>query len=241
MTHLPFQLPSSAHLIVERRAQILTFLCSIDDGFRQTPVRSIHMKTLSAMLDAYDVLFFENTLKRAYAGLKVTLSSRMTSSAGKFIYIRNQDPLRVKAEIRMSSDFLVRLEHGPFLLNGLTAQTPQEAFLMVFEHELCHALEVMLYRETGHSNRFLSLANSLFGHTEVKHSLPTRRAEAARDGIRVGAVCSFVYQERTLSGRITHIGKKATVMVQSYAGEYRDSQGRRYSKYYVPLECLHIR
>ena len=214
--------PSSPEEIRERRAAILSSLCHMDQGFGTVSVRSIKMSTLDAMLKAYDTLFFQGALLRTYGSLTVTLSSRLISSAGKFIYCKDPKVRSNKAEIRMSSDFLARLEHGSFSLNGLTVSTPQEAFLLVFEHELCHALETAIYGETGHSNRFLSLANKFFGHTGTKHSLPTRKAEAAKDGIRVGATCSFLYQERVLKGQITYVGKTATVMVQSAAGAYRD-------------------
>ena len=138
----------------------------------------------------------------------------------------------------MSGDFLTRLDEGPFQLNGLSVATPQEAFLVVFEHELCHALETALYGQTGHSARFLSLAKGLFGHTATRHSLPTRRQEAARDGLVVGSRVCFPYRKSMLGGVVTYIGKQATVMVPDARGEYRDRRGQRYTKYRVPLDHL---
>ena len=138
----------------------------------------------------------------------------------------------------MSSDFLLRLDAGPFQLNGLSAATPQEAFLIVFEHELCHALETALYGQTGHSQRFLALAHGLFGHTQTRHSLPTRRQEAAKDGLLIGCRVSFPWQGAMLTGVVTYIGKTVTVMVPAPRGEYRDARGRRYCKYHVPPEHL---
>jgi len=235
------QFPSTPAEIHDRRAAILTELCRLDEGFSAIPVRSIKASTLDAMLHGYDMRFFHGALCRAYGLLTVTLSSRLLSSAGKFVYSKSRNTRLNKAEIRMSGDFLMRLEHGPFSLNGLTVSTPQEAFLLVFEHELCHALELALYGETGHSSRFLSLANRLFGHTEMKHQLPTRKAAAAQNGITVGSICSFVYQNRVYTGQITYVGKTATVMVQSPTGEYRDKRGRRYAKYRVPPDRLTIK
>ena len=138
----------------------------------------------------------------------------------------------------MSGDFLTRLDEGPFQLNGLSVATPQEAFLVVFEHELCHALETALYGQTGHSGRFLWLAKGLFGHTATRHSLPTRRQEAARNGLLVGSRVCFSFKGSTVSGVVTYIGKQATVMVPDSRGEYRDRRGQRYAKYRVPLERL---
>ena len=234
----PFPFPLTDEDIRRRRTIILTAMLAMDEGFCAVPVQSVRSASLRALLDAYDRYFLSGWLRSAYGKIDVTLSSRLTSSAGKFIYTRNAARLTGKAEIRMSSDFLFRLNEGPFTLNGLTVATPQEAFLVVFEHELCHALEAALYGSTGHSKRFLALANGLFGHTATRHSLPTRRQEAAENGLSVGIKVSFPYEGKQFSGLIAYIGKTATVMVPSLRGAYRDKAGRRYAKYRVPLELL---
>lgn len=199
-------------------------------------MQSIAQESLDLMLSLYDSLFFGNCLRKL--SVRVTLSSRLTSAAGKFLFVRGAFGRIKQAEIRMSSDFLLRLDQGPFELNGLCVATPQEAFLLVFEHELCHALETLLYGQTSHSSRFLSLANGLFGHTATRHKLPTRRAEAAQQGLLVGMTVSFCYGGKTLTGVVTYIGKMATVMVADSRGEYRDRRGRKYAKYRVALERL---
>lgn len=195
---------------------------------------------MTQMLDLYDSLFFSGFLGRAYGKIDVTLSQRLTSSAGKFMYVRGGAARLSRAEIRMSGDFLFRLSEGPFLLNGLSVATPQEAFLVVFEHELCHAAENALFGSTGHSSRFLSLAHGLFGHNDTRHSLPTRMQEAASEGLSPGVRVCFCYQGSVLRGIVTYIGKTATVMVEDRSGAYRDRQGRRYSKYRVPLGHLTV-
>ena len=215
---------------------ILEKLLTIDDGFRSIPVKSIKDSTLCCMLELYNNLFLNNCLDRMT--IAVTLSSRLTSSAGKFLYVKDPFGHIKLSEIRMSSDYLLRLRHGPFELNGLTVSTPQEAFLIVFEHELCHALETLLYKNTGHSSRFMALANGIFGHTETRHKLPSRRQEAEKLGLRIGASVSFSYDGHILAGIVTYIGKTATVMVPAPCGTYRDKHGKRYEKYRVPLKNL---
>lgn len=238
MKTLPFPFPLEREAILRRRAGILTALLCADEGFACVPVQSIQHETLALMLRLYDERFLGGYLQRVYGEIELTLSSRLTSSAGKFIYTKGMLKRIKSAEIRMSSDFLSRLDKGPFQLNGLSVATPQEAFMVVFEHELCHALETALYGQTGHSQRFLSLANGLFGHTATRHSLPTRSQEAAKDGLLVGSRVSFSYRGQTLSGMVTYIGKTATVMVPSPRGEYRDQRGQRYTKYRVSLDVL---
>ena len=230
MNDFPFSFPLPDHDVQRQRARILTTLCAADEGFCAIPVASIRRQTLAQMLDLYDSLFFSGFLGRAYGKIDVTLSQRLTSSAGKFMYVRGGAARLSRAEIRMSGDFLFRLSEGPFLLNGLSVATPQEAFLVVFEHELCHAAENALFGSTGHSSRFLSLAHGLFGHNDTRHSLPTRMQEAASEGLSPGVRVCFCYQGSVLRGIVTYIGKTATVMVEDRSGAYRDRQGRRYSK-----------
>lgn len=231
---LPFPFPLSQEDILHRRAMILTALLARDEGFSRMPAAPLFAGTPETMLRLYDELFFRGFLGRAYGELRVTLSSRLVSAAGKFIYSRDARRRLTRAEIRLSSDFLYRLTDGPFLLNGLSVATAQEAFLVVFEHELCHALETALYGGTGHSKRFLALANGLFGHTDTRHSLPTRRQEAAGNGLTVGARVRFSLDGRTCRGIVSYVGKTYTVMVPDPRGDYRDKQGRRYAKYRVP-------
>lgn len=233
-----FPFPLDGGVIVQRRAVILGRLIAADEAFCSIPVQGISPQTLERMFSLYDELFFGGILKRM--SIQVTLSSRLTSSAGKFVFARGPFGRIKQAEIRMSSDFLLRLDQGPFELNGLNVATPQEAFLLVFEHELCHAAETLLYGNTGHSARFLSLANGLFGHTATRHKLPTRRMQAARSGLTIGAQATFSVRNRELTGTITYIGKMATVMVPSVTGEYRDRHEKRYTKYRVPLTKLSI-
>lgn len=230
---LPFPFPLDSQTILHKRAVILSKLLVSDDAFCAIPVKGISDDSLALLLELYDTAFFAGCLKRL--NIQITLSSRMTSSAGKFIFVRGAFARIRQAEIRMSSDFLLRLMEGPFDLNGLRVSTPQEAFLLVFEHELCHAAETLLYGKTGHGERFLSLANGLFGHTATRHKLPTRRQEAAQNDLHIGKTVTFTYRARKITGIITYIGKTATVMVPSPYGQYRDRNGNQYEKYRVPL------
>ena len=235
---LPFPFPLEPNEIKRRRAAILTDLLSRDDGLAAIPVRSILPSTLERMLRDYDALFFSGALCHAFPALRVTLSARLTSAAGKLVYVRAPGQPPAQTEIRMSSDFLFRLREGPFDLNGLCVATPQEAFLVVFEHELCHAAQLALDGRTGHDARFRALARGLFEHTDTRHALPTRRLEAAQAGFNVGAMVCFPFEGKQLRGVLTYVGKTATVMVRAPRGRYRDSAGHRYEKYRVPVALL---
>lgn len=237
---LPFALPLPIEEIRRRRSEILTCLLTMDNGFASIPAKNVKDATLQKMLEAYDSCFFGGFFSMRNLRIAVNLSSRLTSSAGKFVCIRGAFGRIKNMEIRLSSDYLYRLNQGPFQLNGLSVTMPQEAFLVVFEHELCHAMETILYGKTGHSSRFLSLANGLFGHTATRHSLPSRRQDAQKRGLLVGSHVSFLYKGCELNGFVTYIGKTVTVMVPSVRGEYRDRHGKRYEKYRVNHNSIKV-
>ena len=83
---LPFSLPLDQQTIQKQRAIILGNLLAMDRKFCEIPVKGIATSTLDAMLKLYDELFLAGSLSRM--GISVTLSSRLTSSAGKFLYVR---------------------------------------------------------------------------------------------------------------------------------------------------------
>ncbi|MBR1408485.1 MAG: hypothetical protein IJ573_06280 [Clostridia bacterium] len=236
---LPFPFPLSAAEIQERRRSILVRLMDADPGFASLPVRSVRASTLLLMRDEVDRLFLCGFLRKTYGALPVSLSPRMTRAAGKFVYSRKMNDYN-SCEIRLSSDFLFRLSEGAFQLNGLSAHSPQEAFLIVFEHEVIHAAEYALYGATGHSKRFLALAGGLFGHTKAYHALPTRADEAAASGLVPGRGVLFLYEGRTMSGVVARVGKTVTVMVPDRRGDYRDAAGRRYRKFRVSPGLLQL-
>ena len=240
MANFSFSTQNPPSVIRAKRQIILNELVKADAGFAATPVKSIYRATLQRMLVLYDEQFLNGLLRQYYVQLEVTLSARLLKSAGKFIHYTTGQKVR-KAEIRMSSDFLFRLGEGPYELNGLTVTTPQEAFLIVFEHELCHAVENAIYGNTGHSDRFMYFAHGIFGHTKTTHNLPTRSSETSeKTGIAVGSVVTFPYQGKIISGTVSYLGKTARVMVPSPNGTYydRNNPTRRYLKYQVPLHLL---
>lgn len=238
MPEMPFPFPLSLQDIAARRAKLLRGFAAAYPELSACPVKTIPAEFWSALSRAYDHLFLQNTLTTLLPDLIVVPAPRMTSCGGKFC-AEMRGKTRTRCEIRMATDFLFRLTAGPFSLNGLTAQSPLEAFLIVFEHELCHALDLALNGTlSAHGAAFRTLARGLFGHTACRHSLPTRAAEAAQSGVLRGGRVSFSHQGRTLTGIVTRVGKSATVMVPSLTGDYRDARGKRYVKYLVPPDKL---
>ena len=51
----------------------------------------------------------------------------------------------------------------------------------------------------------------------------------------IGQTVKFEYKNKTYVGQISNINKRATIMVEDNKGSYRDKNGKRYTKWYVPL------
>jgi len=200
------------------------------------------------LLHGYDRAFFGDRLLAALGPepretLTLRLSPRMTSSGGKIFYFHRCTPSRY--EIAVSSHLLFAnfaVEGALVPVNGLTCYTRLDALLRIFEHELVHLVELLLWGRTScRQAPFRALAHTLFGHTEVTHRLPTPRQKAWHDHqLRPGDPVQFLFQGRRLHGFVNRITKRATVLVPDPTGQpYTD--GGHYAKYYVPVAALERR
>ena len=81
----------------------------------------------------------------------------------------------------------------PVRVNGLLCRDRVEALQRIFEHELLHLLEMLIWTKSSCSApRYKALAWSYFGHTETKHDLITQHERASHHfGIRVGDRVAF--------------------------------------------------
>jgi hypothetical protein len=234
----PFPCPLPPETIRQGRAEVLRRVLARFPELRQAPPPRMPAQALPFMLAAYDQVFFAGYLATRGDRLSIAGSTRMTRAAGTCT-VRKPPRAPALAEVRMGVDFLLRLGDGPFEANGLRFDTALEAFLSVLEHELCHAVDFLLYQRLDHHGpNFRALSQGLFGHSRCTHALPTRAQEAAAQGMGVGCWVRFPYERRVLRGLVTRVGKTATVMVPAPRGGYRDDAGTRYVKYTVPLALL---
>ena len=203
---------------------------------------------LRILFNLYDEEFFNEYFSRNFKGkLTFSLSTRMTSSAGKTIYSKKLKQLQQAEEayeIRIGIKFFFqyyKVERDK-IVSGINTKDSLEAFQIVFEHELCHLIELHLYKESSCSKlRFKTMVNGMFAHTEVFHQLPSQKEIISQDyGFKIGQRVSFVNEGKKYSGLIYKINKRATVMVRDKKGTYRDGDGNAYSKWYVHFEQLNF-
>lgn len=209
-------------------------------------IKTISVMDLKKMFELYDCIFLNDWFKNNFRGKFIfSLSKRMTKSAGITLCPKNIariKPEEVNLEIRIGVDFLFQydLVDGKKTVCGIKTEDSLQALQLVFEHELCHAIEFLLfYKSSCAGKRFKALSFNLFGHNESYHKLPTNKQIASQNlGLRVGDNVTFDFEGKKLKGFIYNITKRATVMVKNTKGQLIDKNGNRYSKYYVPLSKL---
>ena len=232
--------------IKNKRAEVSRLLTQSSPNIKNGDIKIISTADLKLLFDLYDKVFFGERFKTIFKGkLRFSLSRRMTRSAGKTLFpidISGIKPENLTIEIRMGVDFYFRhnLIEGSKNACGIKTTTGLEALQVIFEHELCHAIEYICFGQTNCSaERFKTIAGNLFGHTESHHSLPTNTQIAHQKlGLKIGHNVSFTFEGKRLKGILYKINKRAVVMVRDKNGQFADSKGNRYAKYYVPLPML---
>ncbi|HZJ57812.1 MAG TPA: hypothetical protein VFD89_06165 [Clostridia bacterium] len=236
----------SKTVIDSKRKRISFLLKERSTNIKSGVIEIISTGDLGLLFGLYDEIFFDNWFRDSFKGkIKFSLSRRMTKSAGKTLCPKDIDRIDEKElvmEIRIGTDFFFNYGElkGNKSVCGIQTNTALEALQLVFEHEICHVLEFINFKESSCSgDRFKTLANNLFGHMESYHKLPTNRQIANQKyGFKIGDRVSFVFDGRQLSGILYNITKRATVMVEDDNGIMADDRGNRYTKYYVPLPLL---
>ncbi|MCB9922730.1 MAG: SprT-like family protein [Planctomycetaceae bacterium] len=210
--------------------------------------KSISSDDIASLFDLYDERFFDGRCRRVLgdAPLSFRLSKRMTQAAGKATRLRHRDRLtkqiRTEYEIAVSTTLLFQTFHDidrPIVMSGIECRDRLEALQRIFEHELVHLIEFLLWEQSSCSaRRFQSIANRFFCHTEHTHQLITPRERAlTKFGVKPGSRVSFRLDGQHYVGVVNRITKRATVLVEDARGvKYTD--GKRYTKFYVPLGQL---
>lgn len=214
------------------------------DEFNVNDLNSIEVLSedkIKFLIKSYDHFFLNDYIKKNLSDpIKVSLSNRMTRSGGKTIYINKN---RIKSfEIRLSSKVMGTfvLDNKSKMICGIEAVDLLEAIMLILEHELCHVLEFSIYGDSNcKRSRFKLMAKSLYNHTSSYHEIFKEDYDKKEElSFNIGQSVIFHYKEEKYEGIISNINKRATVMVKSLHGNYKDNQGIKYAKWYVPFSRL---
>lgn len=242
---------SSPHVWADkqRKQQIIADrVLSRSKAMKGRNFQSVARHDLELMAYLYDEQFLEGIalpLAESY-GLSFRLSSRMTRAGGKTtrtVYPSTAGrPSRTHYEIALSTSLLFQSFRGTddnIRVCGYDCRDRLTAMQRIVEHELIHLCEMLVWIQSDCSaGRFQSIAHGMFGHTEHRHELITQQQRAAKDyNIRAGNRVAFRFEGKTIVGVVNRITRRATILVEDSRGE-RFSDGKRYLKYYVPINQL---
>ena len=242
--------PPSVADSADRAETIYRDLRSQRPRLRPGNFSSLSAADVEAAVTGYDDVYFRGAVRRALGESPLTfrVSSRMTSSGGTTTRRQRRSSTGelgvARYEIAVSSTLLLNSFQGeaaaePLVLSGIPCVDRVQGLQRVVEHELVHLIELLVWGKSNcRGGRYQGVAESWFRHTEHSHRLVTPRERAATEfGIRVGSLVSFAHQGRRYEGRVNRVTRRATVLVEDPNGEPY-SNGRSYSKFYVPLEAL---
>ncbi len=203
---------------------------------------------LGMLFQITDEHFFEGCVGRlcesqADRPLSFRLSTRMTSAGGmttmQTLSERNHKKKEFEIAIATTPLFATFSEDSSAIVSGLVCHNRLEALQRIMEHEMVHLIEMLLWNDSNCAARqFKGIVDRFFGHTESNHQLLTPRDLARkRLGISPGDKVTFTMEGRRLQGHVNRITKRATILVLDPRGTLYDD-GRKYHKYYVPLQKL---
>lgn len=126
-------------------------------------------------------------------------------------------------------------------VTGVECRDRLEALQRIFEHELIHLIELLVWNRSSCSQaRFQSMASRIFGHTDHRHQLVTPQERAlTKFGVQPGSRVRFRFDGRQHVGIVNRVTKRATVLVEDQKGQ-QYSDGKRYVRFYVPLSMLEV-
>ncbi len=235
--------------IDEKRTLIAKLFMEESINIKSSDIKIMSVQDVELLFKLYDREFFSFWFRDSFKGsFRFSLSKRMTKSAGMTVCPRNitkMKPEDVVIDIKIGIAMI--LSYGVLedstRVGGIQTTNSLQALQLVLEHEIVHAIEFITYgRSSCKASRFKTMAKNIFGHAESTHSLATPARIAYEDlGIRPGSTVTFSFEGKGLSGIVSNVNKRATVMVADRKGIWQDSKGKRYSKYYVPLNGLKIK
>ena len=227
-----------------RRATIHTIAIRQSPDFKSGQFDTFSGRDLRLVFDLYDQYFFSRQLRHLLDGsgsnISFDVSTRMTSAGASIRKVPARAPDVAPAyRITASAPVLFASFNGTratFEVNGVSCRDRLEALQVLMEHEIVHLCEFILWGTSSHAKRFKEMAHGVFGHTDFRHMLITARQQAeTRFGVRVGDLVTFVFDGRRVSGQVTRITKRATVLVPNTRPASRSSWPH---KFYVPLPAL---
>ncbi len=193
---------------------------------------------LNQLLFLYDLHFFDKYLLKNTV-ISLDVSRRMTRAAGLTRHHKHTNEFDLVFSVPLLLHTFNENKGKAFEVNGLACNNPMQALMRVMEHELVHILEFVLKGNSSCSKSdFRVIAYRLFAHTQTRHAISNDIVEIKKSDFKIGQKVNFEFEGKSYTGIINRITKRATVLIESSKGGFLMENGKRYLKYYVPLQLL---
>jgi len=253
MKQLITEIVLSPEEVTEKTRKIYSKLIDNSDDIKEGNFARLSVKDLEFLFDQYDREFFTGQLRKVlesekHTELLFTLSKRMTNAGGKTKFFKKTIKMDqvTREEVIYEISIAISLLFQTFLdvkrtiiVNGIVCSDRLEALQRIFEHELIHLLEFLVWNKSScYETNFKNLVKQIFAHTETTHQLITQPERALKKyGIKIGDKVEFVFKNTLYIGIVNRITKRATILVENSNGRlYSDK--KRYLKFYIPLSKL---
>ena len=232
------------NVIIQKRLLVREQFLTSSKNIKNGSIEVISEQDLQLLFYLYDSVFLESYFKLNFKGtIKFKLSHQMTKSAGITKTPRNIAVIPLEKqqfEIKISLDFLFDYYESmrEKSVGGIITSDALDVLMLVFEHEICHVIEFHIFKYSScKKERFKTIANNIFRHKESYHKLPTNSELIfTKYGLKLNDSVSFEYERKLQKGIIYRINKRVIVMVEDKKGTFTNSSGKRFAKYYVPIE-----
>lgn len=211
----------------QRLAKIFDSVLNSSPFIDQPNFSALCDEDLAHLFDQYDQRFLGGACRRTLdamgSPIDFRVSPRMTRAGGKTTRVlprvaRGLSPVP-RFEIAVSSTLLFQTfadVERPIKVTGVLCHNRLEALQRIFEHELIHLVEMLLWQASCcGAPRFKDIAGRFFGHKESNHQLITPD-ERAREkfGIRPGDRVKFEMDGLPYTGVVNRVTKRATILVE---------------------------
>ncbi len=205
---------------------------------------AISEEDLGLLFQITDELFFDGLVgplceQTASRPLAFRLSKRMTSTGGMTTMFKERQQTNFEIAIATTPLYKSFVLNSKAKVGGLACQSRLEALQRIMQHEMIHLIELLLWKDSDCSRRrFKRMVRQFFGHIESNHQLATPVEIASqRFGIQTGNWVLFRHNGIQKKGFVNRITKRASVLVPDAKGT-KYSDGKKYQKYYIPLDRL---
>ena len=227
---------------------VYQYMCTNARSINRGNFSNLCSSDLGLLFQINDEYFFEGEVAKlcertAHRPLSFRLSTRMTSAGGMTTMqtskIRRKPQIDFEIAIATTPLYASFRDNTEAIVSGITCRDRLEALQRIMEHEMVHLIEMLLWKNSNCSaNPFKNIVSRFFGHTESKHQLLTPKDLAKKKlGISPGDQVQFHAEGLVIQGHVNRITKRATVLVPHARGQRYDD-GKKYKKYYVPLNRL---